>query len=51
MATTPLQQGQQCYHIDGKDAWTAKMPAHQQRQHHCDKGNHASSMTAKMPAH
>ncbi len=28
-AMMPLQQGQQHYCIDGKDAWTAKMPAHQ----------------------
>jgi hypothetical protein len=28
MATTPLRQGQQGYHDDGKDAWTAKTPAH-----------------------
>jgi hypothetical protein len=29
MAITPSQQGQKCYHVDGKDAWTSKMPVRQ----------------------
>jgi hypothetical protein len=46
-----LRQGQQRYCGNSKDAWTAKMPAHWQLQHHCNKGNNTSSTTAKMPAH
>jgi hypothetical protein len=43
----PLQQGQQHYPKDSKDAWFAKMPAHQQWLHHCNKGNDTSLMTGK----
>ncbi len=50
-STMPSWQKQQHYCNNGKDAWTAKMPAHQQWQHHCDEGNNASLTTAKMPAH
>jgi hypothetical protein len=49
-AMMPLQQGQQRCCNDGKDAWTAKMLAHQQPQYHCNEGNIASSMLAKKHA-
>jgi hypothetical protein len=47
----PLQQVQQKYFDNGKDAWTAKMPAHQLWKHHHNEGNNPSSTTAKMPLH
>jgi hypothetical protein len=47
----PLQQGQQQYFDNGKDAWTAKMPVHQWLQHNCNESNDPSLTTAKMPAH
>jgi hypothetical protein len=51
VARTQSQQGQQWYCNNGEDAWTAKMPVHQQRWHHCDEGNNPISMTAKMALH
>jgi hypothetical protein len=47
----PSQQGQKCSHNNGKDAWTVKVPVHQQGQHHHDKGNDARLTTAKMPVY
>jgi hypothetical protein len=51
LATILLQQEQPRYHDNSKDAWTAKMPVHQQQQHHCNNHNAASSMIAKTPVH
>jgi hypothetical protein len=62
MATTPFLQGQQCQLDDYTSlttaetraktaiAMTAKMPAHQRQTYHCNKGNNAIAMMARMAA-
>jgi hypothetical protein len=45
-----LQQGQQHYCNEGKDALTAKMPVHQHWLDHCNEGDNASLMTALIMA-